>query len=409
MKFKVKKEILLESLNNTARAISTKNLIPILTGIKFELKEDGLYLYASDTDVSIRSFIPKDKLTSTSELGSIVIGGKYIVEIIRKLPNTDISIEVIDGYKLIVSTDNTEFNLNGINPNEFPNLDLDETKEPIVVNNGIFKDIINQTVFATSQSETRPLLTGINFKLSGNSFEVLATDSYRLARKYVEIDKDIENEVNIVVPGKNLLELTKMLDDDTASVEMHLFSNKILFKYKNIVFLILGAILVAGISYFTTHSSLGVDVNNLSLLNIIYIFFSAAIAITAMVLPGISGSTLLLIFGLYIPIIGAIKKFISFDFSVIPLLTIFGLGMIFGIVAFVRILKNCLNNYRSKTVYFILGMMIGSLYAIVNGPATLEVPMEIMTFKTFNILFFIIGAFIIVILEVLKRMMLKKD
>ena len=96
MKFKVKKEILLESLNNTARAISTKNLIPILTGIKFELKEDGLYLYASDTDVSIRSFIPKDKLTSTSEFGSIVIGGKYIVEIIRKLPNTDISIEVID-------------------------------------------------------------------------------------------------------------------------------------------------------------------------------------------------------------------------------------------------------------------------------------------------------------------------
>ena len=160
MKFKVKKEILLESLNNTARAISTKNLIPILTGIKFELKEDGLYLYASDTDVSIRSFISKDKLTSTSELGSIVIGGKYIVEIIRKLPNTDISIEVIDGYKLIVSTDNTEFNLNGINPNEFPNLDLDETKEPIVVNNGVFKDIINQTVFATSQSETRPLLTG---------------------------------------------------------------------------------------------------------------------------------------------------------------------------------------------------------------------------------------------------------
>ncbi|MGM9876227.1 MAG: DNA polymerase III subunit beta [Bacilli bacterium] len=237
MKFKVKKEILLESLNNTARAISTKNLIPILTGIKFELKEDGLYLYASDTDVSIRSFIPKDKLTSTSELGSIVIGGKYIVEIIRKLPNTDISIEVIDGYKLIVSTDNTEFNLNGINPNEFPNLDLDETKEPIVINNGIFKDIINQTVFATSQSETRPLLTGINFRIFGNSFEVLATDSYRLARKYVEIDKDIENEVNIVIPGKNLLELTKMLDDDTASLEMHLFSNKILFKYKNIVFL----------------------------------------------------------------------------------------------------------------------------------------------------------------------------
>ena len=65
----------------------------------------------------------------------------------------------------------------------------------------------------------------------------MATDSYRLARKVVNIDHSIENEINIVIPGKNLIELTKMLDDDTASVELHLFSNKVLFKYKNIVFL----------------------------------------------------------------------------------------------------------------------------------------------------------------------------
>lgn len=185
--------------------------------------------------------------------------------------------------------------------------------------------------------------------------------------------------------------------------------SSIVGQYKNIPFLILGIIIVAGISYFTTNSSLGVDVNNLSLFNIIYIFFSAAIAITAMVLPGISGSTLLLIFGLYIPIIGAVKKFISFDFSVVPLLCIFGFGMIFGIVAFVRILKNCLNNHRSKTVYCILGMMLGSLYAIVNGPTTLEIPQAMMTFKTFNVVFFIIGALIIILLELAKKMMLKKD
>ena len=257
MKFIVKKEILLESLNNTSRAISTKNLIPILTGIKFDLKEDGLYLYASDTDVSIRSFIPKDKLTSLDEVGSIVIGGKYIVEIIRKLPSTDISIEVIDGYKLIISTDNTEFNLNGVNPNEFPNLDLDETKEPIIINTEVFKEMINQTVFATSPSETRPLLTGINFRISGNELEVLATDSYRLARKIVTIDHDIENDINIVIPGKNLIELTKMLDDDEATLELHLFSNKVLFKYKNMVFL---SRLLSG-TYPTTSNIIPKDFN----------------------------------------------------------------------------------------------------------------------------------------------------
>ena len=193
MKFVVKKEILLESLTNTSKAISTRNLIPILTGIKFDLKEDGLYMYASDTDVSIRTYIPKDKLISLDEVGSIVIGGKYIVEIVRKLPDVDITLEVIDGYKLIVSTDNTEFNLNGINPNEFPNLDLDETKEPILLDTILFKKVINQTFFATSQNESRPLLTGINFRIEGNLMEVIATDSYRLSRKTVELDRSFDN------------------------------------------------------------------------------------------------------------------------------------------------------------------------------------------------------------------------
>lgn len=237
MKFIVKKEILLESLTNTSKAISTRNLIPILTGIKFDLKKDGLYLYASDTDVSIRTYIPKEKLTSFDEEGSVVIGGKYIVEIIKKLPDVDITIEVIDGFKMIVSTSNTEFVLNGIDPNEFPNLDLDETKEPILINVGLFKEIINQTVFAISQNETRPLLTGISFNFNKNKLEVIATDSYRLAQKVVDIDHNIENEINLVVPGKNLLELIKMLDDENECVELHLFNNKVLFKYKSLVFL----------------------------------------------------------------------------------------------------------------------------------------------------------------------------
>ena len=237
MKFVIKRNILLEQLNHTSKAISSKNLIPILTGIKFDLKNEGLYLSASDTDISIRSFIDKDNIVEIKEVGSIVIGGKYIVEIIRKLPDVDISIEVIDGYKMIISTSNTEFNLNGINPNEFPNLELEETKEPIILKTGDFKNIINQTFFATSQSEARPILTGINFRISGGVLEVIATDSYRLARKRVVIDKELDNEINIVIPGKNLMELSKIMDDDEYNVELHLFSNKILFKYKNILFL----------------------------------------------------------------------------------------------------------------------------------------------------------------------------
>ena len=77
MKFIIKQDILLENLNHVSKAISPRNLIPILTGIKFDIKEEGLYLSASDTDISIQCLIPRDKITDISEFGSIVIGGKY--------------------------------------------------------------------------------------------------------------------------------------------------------------------------------------------------------------------------------------------------------------------------------------------------------------------------------------------
>ena len=237
MKFVIKKSILLENLVNTSKAISSKNLIPILTGIKFDLKEEGLYLSASDSDISIRTFIAKEDIVDIITLGSVVISGKYIVEIIKKLPDKEIVIEVLDGYNTIIQTDGSEFNLNGIDPNEFPNLDLEETKNPIVLNPIIFKNIINQTFFATSLSETRPLLTGINFKLDGHNLEVIATDSYRLARKEIDLKENYENEFNLVIPGKNLVELSRILEDDKENIYLHIFNNKVLFKYKNLVFL----------------------------------------------------------------------------------------------------------------------------------------------------------------------------
>ena len=237
MKLIIKKNILLENLLNTSKAISSRNLIPILTGIKFELKDDGLYLSASDSDISIRTFISRENITEIIQTGSIVISGKYIVEIVRKLPETDITIEVVDGFNMIIQTEGSEFNLNGIDPNEFPNLDLEDTKNPIVLNPITFKSLVNQTFFATSISETRPLLTGINFKLNEDTLEVIATDSYRLAKKEIKLGDKYENDFNLVIPSKNLVELSRMLDDDNESVYLHVFNNKVLFKYKNIIFL----------------------------------------------------------------------------------------------------------------------------------------------------------------------------
>ena len=179
--------------------------------------------------------------------------------------------------------------------------------------------------------------------------------------------------------------------------------------YKNILFSILGIGLVVGIALLSSTNSF-IKVGNISHLSIplaIYIFFAGMIAISAMILPGISGSTLLLIFGLYIPIMTGIKTTLKFNFSYFPALVVFGLGVIVGIVFFVGLIKKCLNKYRSQTIYTVIGMMIGSLFAIVVGPKTLENPLPIMSFKTFSILAFVLGAVIIFGLQMLKKVMEK--
>ena len=99
------------------KAISTKNLVPALAGIKFDLTNEGLTLTASDNDITIRSFIKNDDNMSIEEEGSIIIQGRYILDIVRKLPDKVINLEVFDEMKVIISTENSEYNLNGINKN----------------------------------------------------------------------------------------------------------------------------------------------------------------------------------------------------------------------------------------------------------------------------------------------------
>ncbi len=236
MKFSVKKEILLQSLNSVSKALSNKNLIPILSGIKFNLTNNGLFLSASDNDISIESFIDKDKLDKIDNIGSTVIQGKYILEIIRKLEGRIINVELLDGIKVLISCGNSEFNLNCMDASEFPNLNLEEKKDPIILEKEEFKNLIYKTSFAVSQQETRPILTGINFKINEDKLECIATDSYRLAKKQINLNNKILEDINVVIPGKNLIELTKIIEDNDKNIQMHIFNNKVLFKFDNTLF-----------------------------------------------------------------------------------------------------------------------------------------------------------------------------
>ncbi len=238
MKFTIKKDLLLDALNKVSKAISTKNLIPVLAGIKFELKKKKLILTASDNDITIQNSIEsvnEDDFKIENE-GSIIIQGKYILDIVRKLPDKYINIEVVDELKILIYTENSEFNLNGISESEYPNIGLEESKKKISINAGVFKSIVNQTAFASSNEEGKLVLTGINFNIVGDVLECNSTDSYRLARKIVKLDRESEENYNIVIPSKNLVEFSKILSDDDDIVELHIFNNKILFKNNNLKF-----------------------------------------------------------------------------------------------------------------------------------------------------------------------------
>ena len=238
MKFTVKKEVLLEALNKVSKALSTKNVIPVLAGIKFNLTKKRLTLTASDNDITIQTFIDcnNDEIIEVKQEGSIIIQGKYILDIVRKLPDQYINIEVVDELKILVYASNSEFNLNGISEKEYPTIELNESKNSIKISSQTLKEIVNQTAFATSLDENKAILNGINFNISGNILECNATDSYRLARKIVKLAKESSENQNIVIPSKNIVEFSRIINDSEDPVEIHIFNNKVLFKYQNICF-----------------------------------------------------------------------------------------------------------------------------------------------------------------------------
>jgi putative membrane protein len=168
----------------------------------------------------------------------------------------------------------------------------------------------------------------------------------------------------------------------------------------------LGAAVVVGLSVFNLSSY----VQNLGLTfgTALYVMLAGFLAISAMVLPGISGSTLLMTFGLYVPVITALKEVINLNFTNLWLVVLLTAGILLGIAISLKVIKTALLNHRSSMVYAILGMMIGSLYAIVVGPTTLKVPQHVMGFADLNIWLFLTGAAIVYGLYLLKQYMSRK-
>lgn len=171
-------------------------------------------------------------------------------------------------------------------------------------------------------------------------------------------------------------------------------------KPRNLVWGLLGMLVVVLLSSIKLGGT--VDATNLSIGMALYVFIAGALAISAMVLPGISGSTLLLGFGLYMPIVTGVKDILHGNFASFGLIMIFAIGIVVGILTTLRGIKKLLDNKRSAVVYAILGMMVGSLYAIVIGPTTMKTPQPALDWQSFSPLLFLVGVALVFGLQLVK-------
>lgn len=210
---------------------------------------------------------------------------------------------------------------------------------------------------------------------------------------------------------KNIYEISSLfLGFIIASIPLIIKSERKTLKGNNkyIIFLIIGIIIVFSMTYFNPMTggghSFSIRFHDLNLL-----FISAMVAISAMVLPGISGSTILLIFGLYTPILNAIKQVLKLNFEYLPALIIFAVGILAGILITVRAVRSLLRKFRVQTIYCIIGLMIGSIYSVIMGPTSLEIPKLPMSISTFSIVFFIVGCILVPGLEKLKTILKNKN
>lgn len=241
MRFTIKKQQLIKNIQAVVNAISTRTVIPILTGMKIETYKDNVILTGSNSDISIQCHIPteinNEEVISDIEEGSIVLPVPHFPEIIRKLPEDLVKITTNSELITTIESGNANFTLNGQNSNEYPKLPLQQTKTDFQIMKKDLKQLIKQTVFAVSTMETRPILTGVQISLIENILTFTATDSHRLAQKSIEIDDSNVEETNYVVPGKSLLELDKIIDDTEELINITMLDNQILFHHEGFYFL----------------------------------------------------------------------------------------------------------------------------------------------------------------------------
>src|SRR5699024_3046019 len=240
MKFTVQRTSFLKKLAEVQLAISTRTTIPILTGIKITAGADGITLTGSDSDISIETFLDAENeeyQLSIEEPGSIVLQpARFFRDIVRELPDDFFTLEVLEHFQTAITSDTSSFTIHGLDAENYPRLPQIDEQNAFHISVPLLKQVIRQTVIAVSIHESRPILTGVNLSIQDGEMRAVATDSHRLSQRVIPLDVGDSVSENIVVPGKSLTELSRLLGDSTDEVEAVIAENQILFKTNDTYF-----------------------------------------------------------------------------------------------------------------------------------------------------------------------------
>lgn len=235
MKFKINREQFLKGLLVASKPTTTKSPIPVLGNILMTLDEKGLHLLGSNGELAIKTLIPirvndMEVIRIYSE-GACLVSSKIIVEMIRKLEGNEIDFELFDGSIAKIEDGRTKYNLNSVRPDEYPEIDLDKTGVTFEVESKKFVKMVDQTSFAASTKEQRPILTAIHLEASEGELTAIATDSARLAKKTIEIKDNVVFAANI--PARVLQEIAKTIEGTpgVSLVEITVSDKKVLFEF----------------------------------------------------------------------------------------------------------------------------------------------------------------------------------
>ncbi len=243
MKITISRNDLWKGIETVLDVVPSKPALPVLSNLCMIASEDGLYLSATDLDLSVTTFIPA-KVETT---GSITVPARTFADIAREWPETNLSI-IVDNDRLqlfgnLGDSKNGEgvYNLSGMPTDEFPKTPTKidgltlSLQENTPLNSSKFLEMINKTAFAVSKDDTRPVLNGVYWKIEAKKMEMVSTDGSRLAcyRKFIDLDLDGHDEASVIIPPQALNKISKIISDSQESAEITLGKTQVLFKTEN--------------------------------------------------------------------------------------------------------------------------------------------------------------------------------